>query len=100
MTKYLCIHTLPPNAINLSQMNQFAEAAQHDPAIRGYRSFACPSEGKVVCVMEGPDREAVAAWFKRMGMPYDTICPVEIEGERGVLHEEFATGPVGQGATF
>lgn len=28
----------------------------------------------------------VAAWFNKMGMPYDSITKVELEGERGHIH--------------
>ena len=98
--KYLCIHTMQPNAISFEQMCQVADAAQHDPKVRGCRSFASLTEGKVACIMEGPDRDTVADWFKKMNLPYDSISPLEVEGERGTLHEEFEAGPVGQAATF
>jgi hypothetical protein len=65
------------------QLRQFAQASQQDPAVKGYRSFANLAEGKAICVMEAPTKEAVAAWFKKMGMPYDSITKVELEGERG-----------------
>jgi hypothetical protein len=33
--------------------------------------------------MEAPGKDAVAAWFAKVGMPYDSITKVELEGERG-----------------
>ena len=33
-----------------------------------YRSFVNLSEGKAVCFLEAPDKEAVAAWFEKMKM--------------------------------
>ncbi len=87
MRKFLCTHTLPAGSITPEQACQIAEAAQHDPNVRGYRSFINLSEGKVVCVIEAHDREAVASWFHKMDIPYDTIVPVEFEGERGMIHD-------------
>ena len=51
MQQFLCVHTVPPGAISRAQIEQFAEAAQHDPDLRGYRSFMSPSQGKMVCIM-------------------------------------------------
>jgi hypothetical protein len=85
MPKFMCTHTIPPGKLTAEQVRQFAEAAQHDPTIRGYRSFANLAEGKAVCVMEGPNKDAVAAWFTKMGMPFDSITKVEFEGERGTV---------------
>jgi hypothetical protein len=53
----------------------------------GYRSFVNLSEGKICCILEADDREAVATWFKKMGVPYDDIVPVELEGERGTIED-------------
>jgi hypothetical protein len=36
--------------------------------------------------MEAPTKENVAAWFNKMGMPFDSITKVEIEGDRGNIH--------------
>ncbi len=55
--------------------------------MRGYRSFVNLSEGKAVCIMETPNKEALAAWFQKMGMPYDSITRVELEGDQGVIEE-------------
>jgi hypothetical protein len=83
MAKFMCTHTVPPGQISADQLQQFAQAAQQDPTIKGYRSFANLAEGKAICVMEGPSRDAIAAWFTRMGMPFDSITRVEMEGDRG-----------------
>lgn len=85
MSKFLCIHTLPPGAITREQLDQFSQAAQQDPAVRGYRSFANLSEGKVVCILEALEKEAVAGWFQKMEMSYDSITPLEWEGDRGSI---------------
>jgi hypothetical protein len=86
MAKFMCTHTLPPGKFSPDQIRQFAQAAQQDPGVKGYRSFANLAEGKVVCVMEGSTRDDVAAWFKKMSMPFDSITQVELEGERGTIH--------------
>lgn len=87
MAKFMGIHTLPPGGITREQVNQFAQASQQDPAVRAYRSFFNLSEGKVVCILEAPDKEAVGAWFQKMGMPVDSITQLELEGDRGVITE-------------
>jgi hypothetical protein len=83
MAKFLCTHTLPPGKFSADQLRQFAQAAQQDPTVKGYRSFANLTDGRAVCVMEAPSQDALAAWFAKMGMPFDSITRVELEGERG-----------------
>ncbi len=85
MPKFISEHTLPPGGFTREQVNQFAQASQQDPEVRGYRSFINLSEGKAFCILEAPNKEAVAAWFQKMGMPYGNITEVELEGERGVI---------------
>ena len=85
MAKFMCTHTIPPGKFSADQLRQFAQAAQQDPAVKGYRSFANLQEGKAVCIMEASGKDAVAAWFKKMGMPFDTITKVELEGDRGSI---------------
>jgi hypothetical protein len=87
MQQFLCIHTVPANTISRAQLERFAETAQHDPDVRGYRSFMSPSKGKLVCIMDAPDEAVVASWFHKMGMPVDSITRLEFEGERGVIRE-------------
>ncbi len=87
MRKYICAHTFPANAFTYEQVCQLADAAQHERDVRGYRSFLNLSEGKVFCVLEAERKEAIVAWFKKMGIAYDGIWPVEIEGDRGVMED-------------
>lgn len=87
MPKFMSSHTMPAGALQRDQVNQLAQAAQNDPTVRPYRSFLSLSEGKVLCIMEAPDKQALAAWFQKMQMPCDYITPVELEGERGVVKE-------------
>jgi hypothetical protein len=83
MPKFMSSHTLPAGALQKEQVDQLAQAAAADPTVKPYRSFLNLAEGKVLCVMEAPDKEALAAWFAKMKMPCDYISPVELEGERG-----------------
>jgi hypothetical protein len=78
---------MPPKAMKREQINQLAEAAKKDAVIKPYRSFCNLAEGKIVCVMEAPNKETLAAWFKKMNVPCDYIAPVELEGERGEVRE-------------
>jgi hypothetical protein len=83
MAKFMCTHTVPPGKFSADQLRQFSQAAQQDPSVKGIRSFANLAEGKAVCIMEASGKEVVAAWFQKMGMPYDSITRVELEGDRG-----------------
>jgi hypothetical protein len=83
MAKFMCTHTIPPGKFSADQLRQFAQAAQQDKTVKGYRSFANLAEGKAVCIMEAAAKDAVAAWFAKMGMPFDSITKVELEGDRG-----------------
>ncbi|HEY2952053.1 MAG TPA: nickel-binding protein [Verrucomicrobiae bacterium] len=85
MAKFMCTHTIPPGKFTADQLRQFAQAAQKDSTVKGYRSFANLAEGKAVCVMEAQGKDAIEAWFKKMGMPFDTITKVELEGDRGSI---------------
>ncbi|AXK38968.1 nickel-binding protein [Crenobacter cavernae] len=87
MPKFMSSHTMPAGALQREQVDQLAQAAQNDPTVQPYRSFLNLSEGKIFCIMEAPDKQALAAWFQKMKMPCDYITPVELEGERGVVKE-------------
>jgi hypothetical protein len=83
MAKFMCTHTIPPGKFSADQLRQLAQAAQQDEAVKGYRSFANLAEGKAVCIMESASKGEVEAWFKKMGMPFDSVTKVELEGDRG-----------------
>jgi len=87
MAKLMSTHTLPPGAMKREQVNQLAAAAKNDPVVKPYRSFCNLAEGKIMCVMEAPDKQSLAAWFKKMNVPCDNITAVELEGERGAVNE-------------
>lgn len=87
MPKFMSTHTMPAGALQREQVNQMAQAAQKDATVKPYRSFLNLSEGKVFCVMEAPNKAALAAWFQKMQMPCDSISPVELEGDCGVVKE-------------
>ena len=87
MPKFMGIHTLPPGGVSREQIDLLAQAAQNDPVVKGYRSFCSLAEGKAVCILEAPDKQAAADWFAKVGMPTDSITAVELEGERGTITE-------------
>lgn len=87
MRKFMCTHSFPAGTMTRDQVCQMAEAAQHDRMVRGYRSFINLTEGKVCCVLEADDRQSIAAWFQKMGVPFDAIVEVEYEGDRGEIHD-------------
>jgi len=83
MPKFMSTHEVPPGQFTPDHIKQFAQAAQQDPIVKGYRSFCNLSDGHLFCVLEAPDKASVEAWFKKMGMPYKSISQVELEGDRG-----------------
>jgi hypothetical protein len=92
MSKFMATHNVGPGAITREQVCEIADAAQHDDHVKGYRSFVNLSEGKALCVLEADSRDALAAWFEKMGLPYDEIALVELEGEGGEIHDALPAG--------
>ncbi len=95
MPKFMCQHTLPPNAVSKDQLCQMADALKGQSAIRPYRGFFNLSAGKIFCIMEAADQAALANWFKKMNMPVDSINEVELEGEFGTVKDLRSMSPVG-----
>lgn len=87
MQQYLCIHTFAPGAMTREQVEQFSQATQQAKEVHGLHSYVNLTEGKAACIFEAQDKATLDAFFKRMGMPVDVITPLEIEGERGVMHD-------------
>lgn len=83
MAQFMCTHTVPPKGFTRDQYCQVAEASQQDPTVKGLHSYANLTEGKIFCVWQAPKEEAIAAWFKKMNVPYDSIIQLELEGEGG-----------------
>jgi hypothetical protein len=83
MPKFLCTHTVPAKAVTVEMVKQVSHAAQTDPVVKGLRSFGNLAEGKISCIFDAPNRDAVAGFFKRMNMPTDSIMQMDFEGECG-----------------
>ncbi len=87
MHKFMCLHTLPAGGFTFKDICGVADALQHDPHVRGYRSFFNLTDGKGFCVLEAEDRETIVNWFQENQIPYDEILPVELEGEYGTIRD-------------
>jgi hypothetical protein len=85
MPKFMSAHSMPPGAVTREQVEQLAQAAVSDGTVKPYRSFMNLAEGRIVCVMEAPSKDALAKWFDKVKLPCDYITPVELEGERGTV---------------
>jgi molybdopterin-binding protein len=81
----MTIHNLPPGGISPERIAEIAHIGQTDPTVRGYRSFHSLSEGRIVWLLEAPDKATVAVWCERVGLPLDAITELEMEGHRGVI---------------
>ena len=87
MPKFLSIHTLPPGEFSLEQIEEIAARGQNDPDVRGYRSFHSLAEGRIVWILDAPNKEAVYAWCEKMGLPIDGVTQLELEGHVGVIRD-------------
>jgi hypothetical protein len=83
MAKFICTHTM--KGITRDQFCQVAAASQQDPTVKGLQSFANLTEGKIYCIWQAPEPQAIAAWFKKMNVPYDSITKIELEGAGGTV---------------
>jgi len=83
MAKFMFTHTM--KGITRDQFAGVAAAAQQDPTIKLLESFASLTEGKIFCVWQSPNPDAVVAWFKKMNVPYDTVTPIEVEAVGGAV---------------
>ena len=83
MAKFMCTHTV--KGITRDQYCQIAAASQQDATVKGLQSFANLTEGKTYCVWQAPTQDAVAAWFTKMNVPYDSIIKLELEGAGGTV---------------
>jgi len=83
MSKFMCTHTV--QGFTRDQYCQVAAASQQDSTVKGLQSFANLTEGKIYCIWDAPHKEAIAAWFKKMNVPYDSITKIEMEGAGGTV---------------
>jgi hypothetical protein len=88
MPKFMSSYTLPAGGLTREQINQIAQATQNDPTVQPYRSFLSFWQGKIVSVMEAPDKGALATWLQKMQMPCESITPIELEGDLGIVKED------------
>ncbi len=92
--RFMIVHPLKPGTTR-EDIENMQNLSQADPEIRGYRSFLNLTENKGFCVFEAPSRERLVAWLKENELPYDSIVPVELEGEYGHWIELLAPEEVG-----
>ena len=83
MAKFMCTHTV--KGMTRDQFSQVAAASQQDSTVKGIHSYANLTEGKIYCIWQAPQREAIAAWFQKMNVPFDSITQIELEGAGGTV---------------
>ena len=81
----MSIHTLPPGAFTPERIEEIARLGQIDPHVRGYRSFHSLAEGRIVWMLNAPNKEAVEDWCRRVGLPLDGVTALEMEGFVGTI---------------
>jgi hypothetical protein len=87
MPKYMTVHTFEAGSLTPERIEEIARAGQQDAVVRGYRSFHSLSEGRIVWLLEAPDRESVVQWCARQDLPLDSIAQLELEGHVGVIRD-------------
>lgn len=85
MPRFMVTHS--PKGLSRDQYCQIAVATQQDPVVKCHESFANLTEGKVFCYWEGPQPEALIAWFKKMNISYDAITKLEHTAEGPVVKD-------------
>jgi hypothetical protein len=65
----------------LSAAHQMDLENQDDEGVRFLHAWADPKSGKVFCLSEGPDRDAVRRVHEKAGHAPDEIYEIEIESE-------------------
>jgi hypothetical protein len=87
MPKFMTIHTFPAGGLTPERIEEIAAAGQRDSRVRGYRSFHSLSEGRIVWLLDAPDKEAVIAWCAAQELPLDGITALELEGHVGIIRQ-------------
>lgn len=87
MPRFMVTHTLPPKGLSREQFCQVSAASQQDPNVKGLESYANLTEGKIFCLWEAQNPEAIVEWFKKMNVPYDAITKLEVVGQAGVVKD-------------
>jgi hypothetical protein len=82
--RYFVIHTLP-KGLSVEDIRRIQASVQSDADVHGIHSYVNLSEGKAVCIFEATSREKLEAFFRRSNLAFDSIVPVELEGEHGQL---------------
>jgi len=84
---YMTLLRPEPGTATAERIRALAESAQTDPAVRGYRSFHSPAEGRIVWLLEAASKDAVLEWAGRAGFPVDAVTELELEGHVGVVRK-------------
>ena len=83
----MTIHTFPAGSLTPERIEAIATTFKTDGRVSGYRSFHSLSEGRIVWLLEAPDRETIVRWCKEQGLPLDGITALELEGHVGVIRQ-------------
>ena len=83
--RFCTLHTWP--GLTRATMEELRRALRHDADVRLLRILGGPDEGRLVCVVDAFEREAVPRWFAARGYPLDTVFALEYEGDHGSIHQ-------------
>jgi hypothetical protein len=83
--RFCTLHSWP--GLTRTTMEELRRALRHDPDVRLLRILGGPDEGRLVCVVDAFEREAVPRWFAARGYPLDTVFALEYEGDHGSIHQ-------------
>jgi hypothetical protein len=83
--RFVTLHTWP--GLTRSTMETLRHALRDDPDVHLLRILGSPGSGRLICVVDAFEPEAVPRWFQSRGYPLDTVFPLEYEGDHGSIHQ-------------
>jgi len=83
--RFVTLHTWP--GLTRATMEELRRTLRDDPDVRLLRLLGSPGSGRLVCVVDAFEPEAVPRWFAARGYPLDTVFPLEYEGDHGSIHQ-------------
>jgi hypothetical protein len=71
--------------MSVEDVRRVQAAVVSDSDVHGIHSYMNLSEGKAACIFEATSREKLEAFFRRNKLPFDSIVPIELQGDHGQL---------------
>lgn len=77
MARFIGLHSLPGFTREMLEMAR--KNASETTDIRLLATHYDSSAGRVICMVDAPDRERFVGWLNAINMPYDEVYKVDME---------------------